>query len=534
VVRTLGASQKHRSGAERPRVGSTSHRRIHELGNEHARGSDRNRRYSPVSGGVREHASRLMAWLTSSDIRGETEGDRARERNQRAVASAIAGLALRGSSFAVVLVTVPLTLGLLGPTRFGMWMTLAALITLLGVTDLGVGNGVLNNVAHAFGRGDQAAARQYLASGIAALTIVALLLAGAFFLAYPFVSWQRVYNVGSDPVATAEAGPATAVFVATFLVGLPLGLAAQARAALQESFIQSGFHAMGNVFTLCFLALAIVSRAPLPILVLAIAGGPLLAAATNFIVLVKWQRPWLRPRHNDVTVLAFRSVTGVGLAFLILQIAYTIAFTSDRIVIAQVIGPDAVADYAVVYRLFAIPAGLASIAVLPLWPAYREAITRSDLGWVRSTLRRSLILVLLGTIPLALLLALLGPTLVAIWTQDALSPPPSLYWGLALFTVCLGVANVFSVLLNGAQAMRFLIPVWIVTALVSIATSIYLASRVGVAGVALGSVVALTLGFMLPCIVFVPRLLKRLEVAARSRRNALGGAVEVNLAGEML
>ena len=454
---------------------------------------------------------RLRSWLTSSDISGDTEAKRSSERNRRALVSSVAGLALRGSAFAVVLISVPLTLGYLGATRFGLWMTIASVVALLGATDLGIGNGVLNNVSHAFGTGDSDGARRYLASGFAALSGIGIAFGVIFVVIYPHIPWATMYNVSADPTAAAEAGPATAALAATFLISLPLSVAAAVRSAYQEGFVQSAFAGLGNAITVVLLLIAIAAEASLPVLVVAMSIGPIIAAIINLVVLLRVQRRWLAPGRSDITVSAMRSVVGVGLAFMVLQVAYTVAFSADRLIVAQVIGPAAVADYSVVYRLFSIPAGLAAIAILPLWPAYREAVARRDFGWVRLTLKRSLAFVLIATIPLAIVLCLAGPAIVALWTQSGVVPAEGLYPALAAFTVALAVANVFSVLLNGAQALRFQISIWTVMAILNIGLSIYLASLIGVAGVAVGSVVAIVALLIIPAALYIPRLLRRLE-----------------------
>ncbi len=459
---------------------------------------------------------KLGSWLSSSSISGSTESQRSAERNRRAVASSIAGLALRGSAFVVVLVSVPLTLGLLGPVRFGMWMTIASVVALLGATDLGIGNGVLNSISRAYGDGDRQAARQYLTSGLATLTAVALALGFAFVIVYPIVPWAAIYNVAADPLAASEAGPATAALVATFLIGLPLSLAGQARAAFQEGFVQSAFAGFGNLLTVILLLAAVAAGASLPALVLAMASGPLMAGLVNLVVLVRHQRPWLAPRRVDVTTGAMRSVIGVGLAFMALQIAYVVGFSTDRLVIAHVVGPAAVADYSIVYRLFSIPAGLAVIALVPLWPAYREAISRHDIAWVRHTLRRSMSVTIVVIVPVTVALAMWGPAIVEAWTDQGVAPAPGLYLGLGAFTITLAIVNAFLVFLNGAQVMRFLISTWSLMALLNLALSIYLTSRVGVAGVAIGSTIAIIVALLVPALVYVPRLVRRLEHADAS------------------
>jgi O-antigen/teichoic acid export membrane protein len=464
-----------------------------------------------VIGSLAVGGRRLWAWLTSSHIPGQTEAERSSERDRRAIASSLAAVAFRGSSFVVVLVSVPLTLDLLGPVRFGLWMAIASVVALLGATDLGIGNGVLNSVAHAFATGDRAAARRFLASGFAALTSIAGFLGLVFVAIYPTIPWGEVYNVTSDPLAASEAGAATAVFVATYLIGLPIGLVAQMRAAYQEGFVQSAFAGLGNLLTLLLLLFAVATHASLPILVLAITSGPLVAAIGNLFVLVRLQRPWLTPSLSDVDRHAMRSVIGIGLGFMVLQLAYGIGFSIDPLIVAHVVGPAAVSDYTVVYRLFSVPAALAFVTVLPLWPAYREAVSRQDIPWVRKTMRRSLIVTIGATLPLAVLLAIGGPGLVDLWTGGGLAPPWALYWAMGTLTVALAIANAYSVLLNGVQALRFSIGTWTLMAIANIVISVALASRIGVAGVAIGSVIAVTAALIIPDFLYVPRLMSRLE-----------------------
>lgn len=468
-------------------------------------------------------------WLTAQKIGGATESVRGSERNRRAIVSSMAGLMLSGSSLVTVFVTIPLTLSHLGVVRFGLWMTIASAISLLSVTNLGIGNGVLNNVSRAFSRGDESAARGFISSGFAGLAMVALLIGSLFALVYPAMPWSHIYNVASDKTAASEAGPATAVFVYCFLLNLPLGLIGQIRAAYQEGFLQSAFSGAGNVLSLVLVVLAIMQNLGLPALVLAMSAGPILVAGVNLFIFFALQRPWLTPRLSAISKDSLRAVLSVGLAFLALQIAYVVAFSSDRLVAAVVVGPVAAGDYSVVSRLFAIPAGLAVAALTPLWPAYAEAIASRDVRWARATLRRSQRLVLVATVPLAGLLILVGPTFVAWWTGGQLSPSLALYPSLGAFTVVFAVANSYAMLLNGAQALKF--SFWTMTsmAVLNILISVYLASTIGVAGVAIGYVITVCGLLILPDVIYAPRLLSKLEtlpsegVPDATARGALGG-----------
>jgi hypothetical protein len=66
-------------------------------------------------------------------------------------------------------------------------------------------------------------------------------------------------------------------------------------------------------------------------------------------------------------------------------------------------------------------------------------------------------------------------------------------------------------LLNGLHILRFQIATAIVMATLNVTLSILLASRIGVSGVILGTVIAYPISTLLPLGLYVPRLLRRLE-----------------------
>ncbi len=118
-----------------------------------------------------------------------------------------------------------------------------------------------------------------------------------------------------------------------------------------------------------------------------------------------------------------RSLLRVGLLFLVLQLAVAVAFTSNSIIIAAMLGPSAVADYAVVSKLFLIPAVLVSLALAPLWPAYREALSRGDVAWVRRTFGRSIRLSLSVAGLVSAVLVVFGIPIIAIWVGTSSVQP---------------------------------------------------------------------------------------------------------------
>lgn len=453
------------------------------------------------------HGGRILRLTPFETTTAEGRSD---ERFRRAGLTATTSAAAKGIALVTTAVSVPLTLNYLGSERFGLWMTLSALVAFLGFTDLGIGNSLLNNVAHAAGRNDRTLIRANVSSGIAMLLAVAVGFALLFAFAYGRVPWAHLFNVTSA-TATEEAGPAAAVLVGCFLANLPISALPQVRFGLQQGYVNSMFVGIGNIAGLVLLVIATHMQLGLPWLVLAMAGAPVLATLVNGFALAA-QSPWIRPTFRDVDSAVVRTLLRIGLLFLVLQLAAAVAFTSNSLILAAMLGPSAVADYAVVSKLFLIPTLLVGLAVSPLWPAYREAIGRGDLAWVRRTFDRSVRMSLSVAGSTSVLLVLLGLPIIAAWVgTSTIQPSFGLVLAIGMWTTLAAVGNAVAMLLNGAQVMRFQVVIATTMAAANIMLSVALTSQIGVSGVVWGSVVAFTLVELVPVAFYLPRLFTRLE-----------------------
>jgi O-antigen/teichoic acid export membrane protein len=430
-----------------------------------------------------------------------TSEARSRERFKRVALTAAASAGARGIGIATTLVTLPLTLRYLGPEQYGLWVTITSITALLGFANLGLSNGLVNAVSEAHGKKDRNAARRHVSSAFYMLVGVAAVLGVTFAVTYGFVPWPRVFNVVS-PDAAEVAGPAMAVFVAITLVGLPLGVAQGIQAGFQEGFASSGWQGVGSVFSLLGLLIAIAVKADLPWLVLALGGGPVVAALLNGVVLLR-RRPWLIPRVRLATIPAVKHMMQFGLMFFILAVAAAVAYQTDNIVIAQLLGPEQVTQYAVPMKLFMIAPLILSFALTPLWPAYGEALARRDHAWVKRTLVRSLLISSSFGIIMSGLLLVLGRPLLHAWAGSTINPTTPLMLALAAWAVANSVTGPIAMLLNGANALRFQAFWASVMMTANIALSIALTRLVGISGPAWGSVVAQVSFVLLPSAIYL-------------------------------
>ena len=446
----------------------------------------------------------------------DTEEGRSQERHRHIAWTTVTAAAAKGSALAAMLISVPLTLGYLGPERFGLWMTVAAVIAMLGFADFGLGNGILNAVSHDSGRADYRGIHRNVSNGIIMLSAIGLLILAAFLAIFPHIPWPAVFNVKTE-LAALESGPVVLVLVACFIATLPLGATHKIQLGLQQGYWGNLWEAVGNVVGVIGIVIATLLEAGLPWIALAMAGAPVIFRAVNTFVFFAYQETALRPRLTHLDLSTIRRLIRAGILFFVLQLAVVVGFQSDNIIIARIIDVEAVAGYDVALKLSTLPAVFIGLVVVAQWPAYGEASTRGDSDWIRRTFIRTLRLSLLFAIPFSVILAVWGDTLIRIWAGPEVVPSTTLLLGISVWSVLLVLGNVIAALLNGLHIVKFQMINALLMATANILISIYLVGKIGVAGAILGTISAYTIFTLLPCWYYISR---HISVFRRTQSNS--------------
>ncbi len=185
-----------------------------------------------------------------------TDAGRAAERHRRAALTTLAAVFNKVISVGVLLITVPLTLRYLGQEQYGLWMTISALISMMGFLDMGIGNGLVSAISETDGKGDRETARRYVSAAVFALLTICVLLLLGFALGYSHIRWKWVLNVKTSEAAR-DGGQAAAVLIACFALGMPFSIAQRVQQGYQEGFRNNLWGSLGTVLTLVGILVAI-------------------------------------------------------------------------------------------------------------------------------------------------------------------------------------------------------------------------------------------------------------------------------------
>lgn len=441
--------------------------------------------------------SDLLEVFRLSPFDTSTPEGRARERHRRVALTAALSAVSKGAAIATGLIAVPLTIHYLGVERYGLWMTVSSLITMFAFADLGIGNGLVSEVARTQGLGNSRGAAEAVSSAFVVLGLVSVVGVPVFAVLYFQVDWPGLFNV-SSAIAVREAGPALAVFVGCFLISVPLGIIQRVQMGCQEGYIAGAWATVGQIGSLAAVIAAIRYEGGLPTLILAMSGVPILATAASAVLLFARQHPELRPRWALVSSRTATRIIKTGGWFFLIQVIVAFHYSADSLIIAHLLGPAEVSRYAVAMKLAVVVPTIVGMWLVPLWPAVSEAAARNDWHWIRRTFNRTFLVSIVVVAGSALGLVLFGDAIVSAWVGPGIVLGLGLLSGFGLFMLASAMSGPVAMFMNGMGIIRVQVVTSLLMAVVSLWARIHFAPVYGITGVIMSNALTQILLVSLP------------------------------------
>jgi O-antigen/teichoic acid export membrane protein len=430
-------------------------------------------------------------------------------RNRRAAYAALSNIAAKGIGFLITLLSLPFVVRHVNSEQFGLWMTINSLVAVLAFADFGVGNGLLNAIARANGKNDQGAMRRAVSSGAAVLVGVAFLFLFLGIFLVPITDWAKIFHLHTRPAQT-EVNISLQVFCICAAINIALSTATRVQLGLQLGFVSAISQIVGLLVGAAALALAISADATLPILLLAVLGGPVVANILNSAIFFGYIRRDLQPAVMNVSWSTMRDLVGLGGLFFVLQLAAVLAFSSDNIIGTLYLGAGAIGDYAAAASLFGMIAILLGTVLQPLWPAYGEAVAHNDVRWIRVTLMRVTAGSAFVSLIVAVLMLCFFHEVSRVWLKRDLVVPGTALVGMATWAVLQAIGSSVSMLLNAAHVVRLQVVLAICFAVVSLTLKLFFVPIFGLAALPWATVCAYTPISLVPVFFILKRLLLKL------------------------
>lgn len=380
------------------------------------------------------------------------------------------GLAVAASFFAV-----PLMIRYLGQEQYGIWSTLLSIMSWVVFFDLGIGNGLRNKLAESLAKNQIADAVGYISSGYTWIGTISLTLFVLVAISAFFIPWQIVFNTR----ILSEVMLRNAILIAAFFILLNfwIGLINQVLNAVQKTswvvFGQFIFNALSLV-----IVFGLTKKTDASLLYL-VAGYGLAMVASSLLLSLGFYKvrseltPKLSFERQHIHPLLL-----VGMQFFVIQLAVLVIFTTDKILITQIFGPQYVTQYDVVFKLFSIVTLVHGLITAPLWSSYTDAYHRADLTWIKATLRKQLV-IFAGIILATIALGLMVKFVIKLWIGNNVAVSASLIFSMSAFVVVSTWNNIFANFLNGIGKIRVQLYTAIIAMLINVPLAVLLVKYFG-------------------------------------------------------
>ena len=372
----------------------------------------------------------------------------------------------------------------LGATGYGLWTLVLSLTGYFGLLDLGIRSSVGRFVARYLALDDHHSANRILSTAFAILATGGTLALLAIFVIVKFSF--HAFHV--DPQFESSAKIALVISGVAMSCALPLGVLSSLLVALERFDILSGVTIVGELL-----------RAALIVFFLKHGYGLIAVALIAFFITITeylamgfcaWRlHPPLKLSPKLVDGDAFRELFSFGVYRFIWIVANQLIFYSDSVVIGIFLSVGAITYFAIAGSLINYGRTFVSLVTDTFYPAATRLDAKQDMAGLRDLLILGTKVAMLIALPLCFGFIFLGKQFIVLWMGKE-------YSSSALYLTVLTIAQfgamsqyVSALVLAGMAKHRLLAYFIMAEGLVNVILSIILVRKIGLIGVAWGTVV---------------------------------------------
>ncbi len=381
-------------------------------------------------------------------------------------------------------VITPIIVRYLGKSAYGLWAAIGSVIGYFGLLDFGLNVSTVKYTAEYRARNE----REILSKTISTIFVAFILIGVAIILACvglaPFIPY--LFHLTKDLASVGQ--------IAFLIMGLNVALGLLATVfgniiwGYQRVDIWRTFgiiQVIANVlFTILFFRLdfgliGLVVASSLNILIL-MALYLLFLHRSNYGIVI-------HPRLAD-----FRTLKRIGpysIRSFILGLAYRICFRTDNIVIGIFLGVALVAPYSIAYRLCFIAMALISRIPEVLFPIFTNLYTLENIDSLQSLSLKMIKVSVAIFMPLGLFLAIFGHSFINLWVGKENFVGMNVLLVLIFMSFLYSFTSPAGVILQAIGKNKETMYASIVNAGLNLGLSIILVQKIGLLGVALGTII---------------------------------------------
>jgi len=416
----------------------------------------------------------ISKWITLYFFSGDV-------RSIRAKRNILLSFIIKGASILISLLLVPLTLNYLSPYEYGVWLTLSSILTWVNYFDIGLANGLRNKLSVTFANGNRSLGHIYVSTTFFLLTLIMAVCFLLFLSIQPFIDWSIILNVAPETVKNLN----NVILVAFvfFCLSLVFKLTGIILIADQRPATNDLITLTGSALSLILIyILTRTTEGSLYNVIMTFTAVPAFILLLSYPVLFATRYRYLKPSVKAIRLKYSKDLMGLGVQFFIMQISAIVIFSSSNIIISQVLGPEQVTPYNIVFKYFSVVTLMFNIVITPMWSATTEAYAKGDLGWINKGMKNMLKIWVLSVGGIVIMIGCSG-FVYHLWIGDQVIIPFKLTLLMGIYSILLLWSVCFSTFLYGIGKLRLQLLNMVILAILFIPLAIWMSKMMGIYGI---------------------------------------------------
>lgn len=279
-------------------------------------------------------------------------------------------------SLVLGLINTKMVIGYLGATLYGLWVTIASVISWMSSGDLGIGNGLRNELAKACGKNDIERQKKLVNAAFSAMITISFII-----LLIIIIVSEIFFEIEILPAQVRTSMYITAGF---FCLNLVLGVSQSVAYGYQLSWLTTLTLAETQLFSILSVEM-LKTAGVLPELnkFAIIYGISTTIPNVLLIIILKIKNiEVIQPKtkiDNNIT----KSIMNTGLQFFGIQICSVILYSTDDLIINKLINSEMVAKYDIITKIYNTGSNLFSILLIALWSAVTYNLAQNNIKWIK-------------------------------------------------------------------------------------------------------------------------------------------------------
>lgn len=351
----------------------------------------------------------------------------------------------------IQILLVPLTISYINPYNYGIWLTLSSIISWFSLFDIGLSNGLRNNLAQAIALNNKLLSKIYISTTYALLTFIVLLIIILFLSFFGWINWTNLFK--ADTISKNELHYTIALTFVFFCVKFIFQLINTILLSDQRPGLSNIITTVGSLFTLIILFIFnSYTSGSLIILTLVSNVVPVIILLLASLILFKGIYRYYSPSVKYVSTKHFKGLLSVGFRFFLVQFAAIFVLSATNFAITQLCGPDQVTIYNVSQKYYYSVILIFNIITVPLWSAFTEAYTKNDIAWIQKIISKLFKIWIIFTL-ITVVLFTFSNLIFSLWVP-MINIPRKISLLMAIYTILTIWISIYVPFINGVGKIK--------------------------------------------------------------------------------